>query len=70
MTNIASMEYAVEVRDVQGFVRQIDVFATYEEAEAFVNACDEDILYSGEYLCIILIKYDENGNEIGITTQN
>ena len=68
MKQVAYTEYAVEVNDENGFVRQIDVFKTYEEAEEFVNTCDKDILYDGEYLNIIFIDYDEYGNEITFGT--
>lgn len=66
----ASTEYAVEVNeredegDVLGsFVRQLDVFQTYEEAEHYAETCDEELL-ENQYLNIIFIDYDENGDEI------
>lgn len=65
MRKIAKTEYALEVNNEIGFVRQIDVFDTYEEAEEFQKKYNEP-LNDGEYLNIIYIDYDENGNEIGI----
>lgn len=60
-------EYAVEVNNDKGFVKQIDVFTTYEEAEAFADNYKEP-LDDGEYLNIIFIDYDENGNEVEFGT--
>lgn len=58
-------EYAVEINDKNyKFVRQIDVFDTYEEAEYFMENNNEQ-LKDGEYFNIIYIDYDENGDEIG-----
>ena len=57
-------EYAVELNNEKGFVRQIDVFDTYEQAVEFQENYDEP-LNNGEYLNIIFIDYDENGDEIG-----
>lgn len=68
MKKVARTEYAVEVNDENGFVRQIDVFPTYEEAEEFVETCDKDVLYSGEYLNIIFINYDKDDNEMRFGT--
>lgn len=50
----------------KGFVYQIDVFASYEEAEAFAEGFNE--LLDDEYLNIIFIDYDEDENEIGCGT--
>lgn len=55
-------EFAVEVNNKRGFVRQIDVFATYEAACEFVDNYKEE-LGTDEYLNIIFIDYDESGNE-------
>lgn len=60
-------EYAVEVNNKNGFVRQLDIFQTYEQAECFREKCDEP-LDDDEYLNIIFIDYDEFGNEIGMGT--
>ncbi len=60
-------EYAVEVNNEKGFVRQIDVFNTYEEAEEFAHNYNEPLL-EDEYLNIIFIDYDEYGNEIDFGT--
>lgn len=60
-------EYAVEVYNEKGFVWQIDVFNTYEEACDFANNCDEPLL-DEEYLKIMFIDYDENGDEIAFGT--
>ena len=63
---VCSTEYAVEVNNSKDiFVRQIDVFQTYEQAEEFANNYD-GVLNDGEYLNIIYIDYDENENEIGM----
>ena len=56
-------EYAVEVNNEKGFVRQIDVFQTIEEAQEFAKYGDIK-LEDGEYINIICIEYDENGDEI------
>lgn len=59
-------EYAVEVNDKNGsFVRQLDIFSTYEEAVSFKENYSKP-LNPGEYLNIIFINYDKNGEEIGI----
>ena len=60
----AYTEYAVEVNNDKGFVRQIDVFSSHEEAEVFAENYDEEQLNYDEYLNIIFIDYDENGDEI------
>lgn len=67
MKSIARTEYAVEVNNEKGFVRQIDVFDTYEQAEDFANKYNEP-LEDEEYLNIIFIDYDENGDEIQFGT--
>ena len=64
---VSYTEYAVEINNEEGFVKQIDVFGTYEEAENFVNNYKEP-LDDGEYLNIIFIDYDENENEIDFGT--
>lgn len=65
MNEIRHTEYAVEVYDKNDhFVRQIIVFDLYTKAEEFMNICDEELL-EGEYLGILAIFYDKNGNEIG-----
>ena len=64
---VAYTEYAVEVNNEHGFVRQIDVFETYEEAEAFADNYEEPLAW-GEYLNIIFIDYNENGDEIAFGT--
>lgn len=56
-------EYAVEVNNEKGFVRQIDVFQTIEEAQECARSGDIK-LEDGEYINIIWIEYDENGDEI------
>ena len=63
----AYTEYAVEVNNDKGFVRQVDVFNSYEEAENFANNYKEP-LNNDEYLNIIFIDYDKNDNEIGFGT--
>lgn len=65
----ASTEFAVEVNNDKGFVRQIDVFKNYDEAEEFIETNKNKIqLADGEYLNIIFIDYDKNGNEINFGT--
>ena len=63
----AYTEYAVEINNSKGFVRQIDVFESYEKACNFVDKYNE-VLDEDEYLNIIYIDYDENDNEIGFGT--
>lgn len=60
----AYTEYAVEVNNDEGFVRRLNEFSSYEEAEDFAEHCNEP-LKDGEYLNIIFIDYDEHGDEIG-----
>ena len=64
---ISYTEYAVEINNNKGFVRQIDVFSTYEEAEEFADNYKKP-LNDGEYLNIIFIDYDKNGDEIDFGT--
>ena len=61
------IEYAVEVYDEKGFNRQLDVFSTQEEAEKYIESCDEN-LTENEYFNITYIKYDKNDNEIDTGT--
>lgn len=66
---VASTEYAVEVNNDKGFVRQIDVFKSYDKAEEFIKKNKNKIqLADGEYFNIIFIDYDKNGNEINFGT--
>lgn len=65
---IVSTEYAVEINDknTDSFIRQIDVFKTYEEAVGYTeshNDCSD-----GEYYNIIFIDYNKNGDEVGFGT--
>ena len=62
---LSDTEYAVEIHNNNGFVRQIDVFNNYEEA---LNCCRNYsyLLLDDEYLTITVINYDKNGNETGI----
>lgn len=62
-----STEYAVEVNNSNGFVRQIDVFDSYEEACGFADNYKEP-LNDDEYLNIIFIDYNEYGDEIAFGT--
>ena len=66
MKNINTM-YAVEINNEKGFVKQLDVFNTYEEAVKFKEGYRE-LLSSEEYLNIIYIDYDKNGDEIEFGT--
>lgn len=63
----AYTEYAVELNNDKGFVRQIDVFDSYEEACNFADHYNEP-LTDDEYLNIIFIDYDENDDEIEFGT--
>ena len=60
-------EFAVEVNNEKGFIRQIAVFKSYEEACEFTDNYNEP-LASDEYLNIIFIDYNENGDEIAFGT--
>lgn len=64
---VAYTEYAVEINNDKGFVRQIDVFNTYEEAEEFADNYKEP-LNDEEYLNIIFIDYNKSGDEIDFGT--
>lgn len=59
-------EYTVDINDNNGFVKQLDVFNTYEEAINFKEKCSYP-LRGNEYLSIICVDYDEDDNEIGIS---
>ena len=63
-------EYAVEVYNKyhDNFVEQIDIFKTYEEAIQYIKESNIDIDKDSEYFNITEIEYDDNDNEIGITT--
>ena len=63
----AYTEYAVELNNDNGFVRQIEVFNSYEAAESYADSYNET-LAEDEYLNIIFIDYNENGDEIGFGT--
>ncbi len=63
----AYTEYAVEVNNENGFVFQIDTFRTLEAAESFAKR-NKGIVGTNEYLNIIYIDYDENGDEIRFGT--
>ena len=64
---VAYTEYAVEINNENGFVRQVDVFKTYEEACHYVDCCNET-LAEDEYFNIIFIDYNENDDEIAFGT--
>jgi len=57
-------EYSVEVRiaDTWKFIRQVDIFDTYEEAESFINYVAEESPEDQEYI-IMGIDYEE-GSEM------
>lgn len=59
----AYTEYSVDVNNESGFVRQLEVFQTYEEAVKFTTDHNEP-LNKNEYLNIIFVDYNENGDEI------
>ena len=62
-----STEYAVEVNNSNGFVRQIKTFDSYEEACKFADNYNKP-LSDDEYLNIIFIDYNEYGDEIAFGT--
>ena len=64
---VAYTEYAVEINDEKGFVRQVDIFPSYEAAVDYAECCD-DTLEDGEYFNIIFIDYNEYGDEIAFGT--
>ena len=57
-------EYAVEVHDEKGFNRPLDVFDSYEKAEAFCDSYDKSELADDEWLSIVFIDYNKDGDEI------
>lgn len=63
-------EYAVEIYNKyhDSFQEQIDVFDTYEEAKEFADQRDFDLDEDSEYVEITEIEYDDDDNEIGIST--
>lgn len=61
---VAKTEYALEIYDKYGFVKQIDVYGEYEKALDEKNNY-KGPLFGGEYLKINYIDYDKDGNEIG-----
>lgn len=65
--NVAYTEYAVEINDNTGFVRQLDVFNSYEDAETFIKHCNES-LNDDEYFNIVFIDYNTDGDEIAFGT--
>lgn len=60
---VAYTEYAVEVNDEKGFEYQVDIFPTIEAAINCAKSSDIN-LKDGQYINIIWIDYDENGDEI------
>lgn len=64
---VAYTEYAVEINNEKGFVRQIDVFDSYDKACDFADNYNEP-LNDDEYLNIIFIDYNENDDEIDFGT--
>lgn len=59
----AYTEYFVDVNNENGFVRQLEVFQTYEEAVEFTTDYNEP-LNKNEYLNIIFVDYNDKGDEI------
>lgn len=57
-------EYAVEVHDEKGFNRPLDVFGSYEKAQVFCDSYDKSELADDEWLSIVFIDYNKDGNEI------
>lgn len=56
-------EYTVEIYEEDGWLMQVDVFDTYDDAIEYTdeNPLDED---KDLYYSIWCIEYDENGEEI------
>lgn len=55
-------EYTVEIYDDKDkWIKQVDVFHTYKEAEEYIN---KNPLNSSDRYSIWCIEYDENENEI------
>ena len=63
----AYTKYAVEINNDNGFVRQLEVFSSYDEAERFADGYNEP-LKQDEYLNIIFIDYNSNDDEIAFGT--
>ena len=64
---VDEVEYAVNIKnkETNEFIYQYDVYATYDEALQSAKTID---LKAGEIYEIVEIKYDENGDELGINT--
>lgn len=64
---VDEVEYAVNIKnkETNEFIYQYDVYATYDEALQSAKTID---LKDGEIYEIVEIKYDENGDELGINT--
>ena len=64
---VDEVEYAVNIKnkETNEFIYQYDVFETYAEAEKSAKTID---LKDDEIYEIVEIKYDENGDELGINT--
>ena len=63
-------EYAIEVRKNLGnnvcqFIKQINICYTLEEARKYLNSSLHE-LQDNEFLSIVEIIYDDEGNEIGV----
>jgi len=58
---IIRKEYAMEIFDKTGFVRQEEVLQTLEECIAYIL---NNALQGDEYYKILLIKYNENEEEV------
>ena len=63
----AYTEYAVEINNDNGFVRQLEAFSSYDEAERFADGYNKP-LKQDEYLNIIFIDYNSNDDEIAFGT--
>ena len=64
---VDEVEYAVNIKnkETNEFIYQYDVYATYDEALQSAKTID---LKDKEIYEIVEIKYDENGDELGINT--
>ncbi|MEG1205067.1 MAG: hypothetical protein RSD74_01395 [Angelakisella sp.] len=65
---VVSTEYVVEINDENtcNFIRQVDVFDTYEKAVAYTE--NHSDCGDGEYYNIIFIDYNKDGDEVGFGT--
>lgn len=58
---VADNQYTVEIYEGDIWIRQVDVFNTYDEANEY---CEANPIEEPEVYSIWCIEYDENDNEI------